>query len=209
MFLMVFLLQILLQMKKGFFIMFVVVLGTLQSFGQTIKDFKLLKGEKEVEVVFIYDNLRLMKDNFTEEEYKKRHEEQLNKKNEGTGEIWIKSWERSKEEIWDLKFLMLTNKYTDNKIKFTKKAPESKYLLLVDVTWIYPGWDAGIVKQVAKVTSTLKLVSRDNPTVVLAQHTFTDMPGNQFGSNFNNETRIGEGFAKTGKDFAKKIAKNL
>jgi len=196
-------------MKKAFYIVLFVVLGTVQSFAQTIKDFKLLQGEKEVEVVFTYDNLRMMKENFTEEEYVQNHIKNLEKKDEGSGEFWVKSWERSKEEIWDPKFLLLANKYTDRKIKFTKNAPNSKYLLLVDVLWIYPGWDAGIMRQGAKVTSTLKLVSRENPTVVLAYHKFVDMPGNQFGSNFNNETRIGEGFAKTGKEFAKKIAKSL
>lgn len=196
-------------MKKVFYIVLLVVLGTLSSFAQTIKDFKLLKGEKEVEVVFKYTNLRMMKENLTEAEYVQKHFKNLEKKDEGSGEIWIKSWERSKEDIWDPKFLLLTNKYVDRKVKFTKNAPNSTYILLVDVLWIYPGWDAGIVKQAAKVTSRVILVSRENPNVVLAQHKFDDMPGSQFGSNFNNESRIGEAFAKTGKDFAKKIAKSL
>ena len=196
-------------MKNAFYILFLIALGTAQSFAQSIKDFKLLKGENEVEVIFNYDNLRLQKENYTEEEYKVKHHANLDKKDEGSGDLWIKSWERSKEEIWDPKFLLLANKYTDKKVRFKKNATTTKYILFVDVVWIYTGWDAGIMRQAAKVTSILKLVSRENPTVVLAQHKFVDMPGNQFGSNFNNETRIGEGFAKTGKEFAKKIAKSL
>lgn len=196
-------------MKNAFYILFLIALGTAQSFAQSIKDFKLLKGENEVEVIFNYDNLRLQKENYTEEEYKVKHHANLDKKDEGSGDLWIKSWERSKEEIWDPKFLLLANKYTDKKVRFKKNATTTKYILFVDVVWIYTGWDAGIMRQAAKVTSILKLVSRENPTVVLAQHKFVDMPGNQFGSNFNNETRIGEGFAKTGKEFAKKITKSL
>lgn len=196
-------------MKNAFYILILIALGTAQSFAQSIKDFKLLKGENEVEVIFNYDNLRLQKENYTEEEYKVKHHANLDKKDEGSGDLWIKSWERSKEEIWDPKFLLLANKYTDKKVRFKKNATTTKYILFVDVVWIYTGWDAGIMRQAAKVTSILKLVSRENPTVVLAQHKFVDMPGNQFGSNFNNETRIGEGFAKTGKEFAKKIAKSL
>lgn len=208
-FLIVFLHQILTPMKNIFYIVLFVVLGTAQSFAQSIKDFKLLKGEKEVEVVFTYDNLRIQKDNFTEEEYKSKHKANLDKKTEGSGEIWVKSWERAKEDIWNPKFVVLTNKYIGNKVKFKQQAPDSKYILIVDVTWIYPGWDAGIMKQSAKVTSTVKLVSRENPTVVLAKYLFNEVPGDQFGSNFTNETRIGEGFAKTGKMFAKKIGKSL
>ena len=33
-------------------------------------------------------------------------------------------------------------------------------------------------------------------------------PGDQYGNNFSNESRIGEGFAKTGKSLAGYIIKN-
>ena len=196
-------------MKKGIALLVLVLLGSLPSFAQTIKDFKLLKGQTEVEVVFNYENLRMMKDNLTEEQYVVNHSQNLEKKDEGSSAVWVRSWNRSKEDLWNPKFIQLANKYTDKKVKFKDKAPSSIYILFVDVLWIYPGWDAGIMKQGAKVTSTLRLVHRDNPTLVLAQESFENMPGNQFGSNYNNELRIAEGFAKTGKVFAKKIVKSI
>lgn len=195
-------------MKKAFYIVLFVVLGTVQSFAQTIKDFKLLQGEKEVEVVFTYDNLRIQKDNYTEEEYIERHRAELERKEKNSSAAWLKSWEQSKENGWVSKFLFTANKFSKYKVKFSTRAPQSKYILLVDVTWIYPGWDAGLINQSAKVTTIVKLVSKENPTVVLAEHTFKEIPGNQF-ANFSNEIRIGEGFAKTGKNFGKKIAKSL
>ena len=36
-----------------------------------------------------------------------------------------------------------------------------------------------------------------------------EAPGDQFGNNFSNESRIGEGFAKTAKSFGKLIVKRL
>lgn len=195
-------------MKNVLYIVWLVVLGTAQLAAQNNKDFKLLKGEKEVEVVFSYDNLRLQAENFTEEEYIQRREMEINKKNPGSAEEWKKTWEDSKETLWPAKFLNAATKYNKSKIRFTTHAPKSTYIILVEVTWIYQGWDAGIGNQPAKVTSTVKLVSREQPTLVLAEHTFTKKRGNEF-ANFSNEIRIGWGFDKTGKEFGKKLAKEL
>jgi len=117
-------------MKKGVYLVLLVLVGSIQSFAQTIHDFKLLKGETEVEVVFNYENLRMMKENLTEEQYINNHIRDLEKKDQGSSTVWVKSWNRSKEELWNPKFLQLTNKYTDRKVKFTEKAPNSKYILL-------------------------------------------------------------------------------
>lgn len=195
-------------MKKGVYLVLLVLVGSIQSFAQTIHDFKLLKGETEVEVVFTYDNLRLQKENYTEEEYIKVHMANLERKQTGLSTEWLPTWKQAKENIWESKFVSLANKHSKGKIKFVRNAVKTKYILVVDVTWIYTGWDAGVINQSAKVTSTVSLVSRENPTVVLAQHQFINMPGNQF-ANYSNEVRVGEGFAKTGKDFAKKIVKSI
>lgn len=81
--------------------------------------------------------------------------------------------------------------------------------MLVDVVWIYPGWDVYMMKQAAKVTTNIKLVETKNQSNVLYQADAIDAPGDQFGSNFSNESRVGEGFAKTAKTIGKKIAKEI
>lgn len=74
---------------------------------------------------------------------------------------------------------------------------------------VYPGWDAGVMKQPAKVTTLLKFVETANNANVLVEVTSENAPGNQWGSSFVNEDRIGEGYAKTGKSFAKLILKKV
>jgi hypothetical protein len=174
-------------------------------------DFKFLAGEKEVNVEFDYSNLKLMKDNLTEEEYVANRAAELNEK-KGIGDIWKKKWQGSKEMIWNPKFLELINVVSAKEktnIKFNEGVSSAKYTLIVEVVWIYPGWDVAMMKQPAKVTTNLKIVETANKTTVLVEMSSENAPGDQLGSNFSNETRIGEGFAKTGKTLAKVIAKQI
>lgn len=174
-------------------------------------DFKFLAGEKEVNVEFDYSNLKLMKDNLTEEEYVANRAAELNEK-KGIGDIWKKKWQGSKEMIWNPKFLELINVVSAKEktnIKFNEGVSSAKYTLIVEVVWIYPGWDVAMMKQPAKVTTNLKIVETANKTTVLVEMSSENAPGDQWGSNFSNETRIGEGFAKTGKTLAKVIAKQI
>ena len=85
----------------------------------------------------------------------------------------------------------------------------TKYTLIVETVWIYPGWDAAIMKQKAKVSTRLKFVETNNKSNVLLEISSEEAPGDQWGNNFSNESRIGEGFAKTAKSLAKMIIKKL
>jgi hypothetical protein len=75
--------------------------------------------------------------------------------------------------------------------------------------WIYPGWDAGIMKQPAKVTTNLKFVETANKSNVLLEISSEEATGDQWGNNYSNESRIGEGFAKTAKSLAKMLIKKV
>ncbi|WP_344833881.1 hypothetical protein [Chryseobacterium ginsenosidimutans] len=195
-------------MKKLFLLMLFATstVAMAQKFKIQSGDAKFLKGTEVVNVIFDYSDMKLMKENYTEAEYIPRRVEELNKKTEGSGEIWRKQWERSKEELWNPKFIMLFNKIfsKENINTKLKENAESPYTLIVKVKWIYPGWDAGIMKQPAKVTTQLTFVE-SNTKKVLFEIESVDAPGDQWGSNFNNETRVGEGFAKTGKTLAQRI----
>lgn len=202
-------------MKKivTFFVFLLLSIGT--SFGQKISSksgtFKALKGEENVQVVFIYDKLKLMDDNLTETDYVTEKVRKMNEKQFESGDNWKKTWETSKETFWEPKFLTLLTKYTSDEqtTRFGKSLDTSKYIITVHVVWIYPGWDAAIMRQPAKLNTLVTLSERSKPGEVLASYTFLNAPGNQFGSNFNNETRIAESFAKTGKTLAKLISKEI
>jgi hypothetical protein len=197
-------------MKK--LLLFFVFFSTI-SFAQKTKiesgDFKFLSGVNEVNVEFDYSNLKLMKENLTEEQYVTNRAAELNEK-KGVGDIWKKKWQGSKEMIWNPKFLELINVVSSKEktnISFQEGLSSAKYTLIVEVVWIYPGWDVAMMKQPAKVTTNIRIVETSNRSNVLVEMTSQNAPGDQWGSNFSNESRIGEGFAKTGKTLAKIIAK--
>ena len=184
---------------------------TAQDFQEEKGNLSFLKDQKVVNVEFKYDNLRLMKDNVTEKEYVDERREFLNNRNKGEGDNWLKKWEGAREAFWEPKFLDLMRRtVTESKgIVFQKDAPQAPYTLIVDAQWIYPGWDAYVMKQKAKVTTVLSFVETNNKENVLYQIRSIEAPGDQIGHNYSNELRIGEGFEKTAKSFGKLIIKRL
>jgi hypothetical protein len=154
--------------------------------------------------------MTLMKENKTEAQYVEDRTKDLNDKTKGVGDIWKKKWEASKTLIWNLKFLELMNVVLSKEgkdVSFQEDLTEAKYTLIVETVWIYPGWDAAIMKQPAKVSTKLSFVETNNKSNVLLEISSENAPGDQWGSNFSNESRIGEGFAKTAKSLAKMLSK--
>ncbi|MCJ7465984.1 MAG: hypothetical protein MUO53_04735 [Maribacter sp.] len=189
------------------------ILFSVVTYAQKLKivkgDFDFLKGQKEINVEFVYDNMKLLKKNLTNDEYVKEHSAELEEKTKGTGKSWEKNWLTARELIYAPKFLELMNRYfhDDHGIFFNQGLTNATYTLIVDTIWVYPGWDAGVMKQPAKVTTQLKFVETANKNNVLAEVSSENAPGDQWGSSFKNEDRIGEGYAKTGKSFAQLILK--
>ncbi len=174
-------------------------------------DFNVLKGEKEINVEFDYSKLTLMKEKKTEATYVADRVLDLNTKNKGVGDIWKKKWEGARIAIWQPKFLELVNIVLVKKKKelsFQEDLKSAKYTLIVEVSWIFPGWDVMMMKQPAKVTTNLKFVETANRSNVVLEIFSENAPGDQWGNQFSNESRIGEGFAKTGKSLAGMILKN-
>lgn len=172
-------------------------------------NFDFLKGQKEINTEFDYSNFTMMKEKKSEAQYVQEHIADLDQKAKGNGNLWQKRWAVAKEQIWTPKFLEIGN------IVLTKAGKElnfqeglnTPYTLIVQTVWIYPGWDAGIMKQPAKVTTNLRFVETANKSNVLLEITSDEAPGDQWGSNFSNETRIGEGYAKTAKSLSKLLIK--
>ena len=167
-------------------------------------DFDFIKGEKEVNVEFVYDNMKIYKDNKTNEEYMTERSAKLEEKGRGKGKAWEKKWMASRELIYAPKFLELMNRYMEKKRNtiFQEGLTDAKYTLIVETTWLYPGYNVGIMRKPAKVSTLLKFVETANRDNVLLEVTGKHAPGNQFGGTYSNEDRIGEGYAKTGKTLA-------
>ena len=197
-------------MKK---IVFALLLFTGITFAQDMNvvkgNFDFIKNQKEINIEFDYSDFTMMKENKSEKQYVEERTAELNQKYKGNGNIWQKKWYSAKELIWTPKFLELINVVLQKEKKDLsfQEGLSTPYTLIVKTTWIYPGWDAAIMKQPAKVSTNLKFVETANKSNVLLEITSEEAPGDQWGSNFSNESRIGEGYAKTAKSLAKLIAK--
>jgi hypothetical protein len=197
-------------MKRLLFALFLVS-GTLfaQDMNVVQGNFDFLKDQKEINTEFDYSSFTMMKEKKSEAQYIQEHKADLDQKAKGNGNLWEKRWVVAKDQIWTPKFLEIGN------IVLTKAGKDlnfqeglnTPYTLIVKTVWLYPGWDAGIMKQPAKVTTNLKFVETANKSNVLLEITSEESPGDQWGSNFSNETRIGEGYAKTAKSLSKMIIK--
>ncbi|AYN69316.1 hypothetical protein D1013_18950 [Euzebyella marina] len=198
-------------MKKFVLLMALTITGlaTAQKLKIEEGDFDFLPGQQEVNVEFVYDNMKLLKKNLPEEQYVAEHAAEMEEKSPGKGDTWKKKWEAAPELIWQPKFLELMNRYfyDDHQLAFKEGLADAKYTLIVETVWLYPGWDAGVMKQPAKVTTNLKFVETADPSNVLAEVSSENAPGDQWGSSFSNEDRLGEGYAKTGKSFARLVLK--
>ncbi len=172
-------------------------------------NFKFLKDVPSVNVVFRYDDMKFFKENKSEEQYVEERTAELNAKNAGTGDTWALKWAGAKQSIWEPNFMDLLAKTVTAKkgTVFAQGKKDAPYTLTVDATWIYPGWDAAVMKQPAKVTTFLIFTETGNPAKVLLKLKSENAPGDQWGSNFSNESRIGEGFEKTAKTLGNRILK--
>ncbi|TDE31698.1 hypothetical protein E0I61_03060 [Flavobacterium ranwuense] len=191
-------------------VLFVSSMMTAQDIDVVKGNFDFLKDQKEINVEFDYSKMTLMKEKKTEAQYIEDRTKELNEKTKGVGNIWMKKWNASKELIWSPKFLELMNVVfvKDKKeTSFQEGLIAAKYTLIVETVWIYPGWDAMVMKQPAKVSTLLKFVETNDKSNVLLEISSQEAPGDQYGSNFSNESRIGEGFAKTAKSLAKMVLK--
>ena len=196
--------------KLVFAVFFVTSIMTAQDMDVVKGSFGFLKDQKEVNVEFNYTNLKLMKDDLTNDQYVSDRVKDLNEKAKGNGEIWEKKWYASRDLIWEPKFIELMNTiFTKEKkdISFQENLSQAKYTLIVDAVWIYPGYNIGIVKKGAKVSLNLKFVETANKDNVLLEIKSEEAPGDSYMGTFSNEDRIGEGYAKTGKSLASMIVK--
>jgi hypothetical protein len=172
-------------------------------------NFDFLKDQTEINTEFDYSNFTMMKERKPESQYVEEHKADLDQKAKGNGNIWQKKWVAAKEQIWTPKFLEIGNivlSKAGKNLNF-QEGLNTPYTLIVQTLWIYPGWDAGIMKQPAKVSTHLKFVETANKSNVLLEISSEEAPGDQWGNNYSNESRIGEGYAKTAKSLSKMILK--
>ena len=181
---------------------------SLSTQAQKIKlvegDLSPLKGQTTVNIDFTYDNMSVGKYK-SEQDYIKDKKEEYNKKEAGKGDNWERAWIENRESMFQPKFIVLFEKYSDFKVK-----KDSKYTLIFHTMATEPGFNIGISSKPSDIDGELLLVETADKSKVLAKLTVENAKGRSFGGyDFDTGLRISEAYELAGKSIAKFIMDKL
>lgn len=194
---------------KNYLLTIFMMIGFL-SFGQKLEiesgNTDFLKDQKEVNVELKFDDVKFFDENKSETEYlEKREKDVLENPKRGAEywKTWIAAWNENKNVTYLDKFIKGTTK--SKKIKFAKNT-SAKYTLIINTTWIYPGYHAGIVMEPAKLSTVLTFVETANPSTVLLTMKTDKVRGLSGKNDFVMEYgRIASAYESTGKLLGKEL----
>lgn len=185
--------------------------ASAQKMKLTEGSFKALSGQKEVNVVYKYDDMNVGtgKREMKETEYVEKKVTEYNEKEAGRGDSWAKSWVADRESRFENKFGQLFNKGM-GKLGTTigTGRNDAKYTLIVHTTMTEPGFSVPMVMTVpSDINLVISLVETGSDKVLGAME-LIGSPGNAFyGAAWDTGNRIQESYAKAGKSFAKWLPK--
>jgi hypothetical protein len=173
-------------------------------------DLKALKGEKLMRVEYVYpSDLRVGK--MTEKDYVAEKTREYNEKSPGRGDQWAKAWISERESRFHPKFEELVNKMFQDKkqdLRISSTAENTKYTMVVTLTWLEPGWHAVVMARPAFLDATIGIVETANRDRTVAEIAVKKSPGRGvWDVGYASEQRLGESFAKCGKEVGNLIAK--
>jgi hypothetical protein len=200
------------MMKKLLLLLFISIATT--TFAQNKINFEqgnfdFLKDQTEVNVQYKFENVTFQVDNYTEAQYlERRKSETLTKKDEAAWQKWIGEWNQHRESIFMNNFIDGLNAKS-KKIRFGKDL-KTKYTLLVETKWVYPGWSGGMIMQPAKLSTLITFVDAGNPSQVLAKIQMDKIEGVGSKVDYGMEYgRISAAYEKTGKELGKTVKNAL
>ncbi|HAF28812.1 MAG TPA: hypothetical protein DCG75_07165 [Bacteroidales bacterium] len=189
-----------------------IVLSVTAVQAQKIKvtngDLGFLNGQTELLLEYDYSNMAVGKfDN--EADYVAKKIAELNEKEAGSGEAWHEKWVADRDGRFHPKFEELANNYTKKaNCNVDQTNINAKYTAIVKVTFLEPGWNIGISRRDAMINLEISFVETANHDNVLAVMTMTNVPGRDvMGTDFDAGYRIGEAYAKGGKEFGAFLVK--
>tara|TARA_B110000285_G_scaffold80782_1_gene93242 strand:+ start:270 stop:872 length:603 start_codon:yes stop_codon:yes gene_type:complete len=197
-------------MNKRHLLLLFIGLATF-SFSQKITieegDFSFLKEVTKLNVTYDYSEMGVGKFK-TEKEYTDKKVSEKNKSKTGNGDIWLESWEGSRERVYQPKFESLFNKVlTKRSMDINTGRDDATYTLVVKTTFTEPGWNIGITKKSSAISFVYTIIETESKKVML-KLVQKKVPGSQvMGMDFDTSTRISESYAKGGKMLAGLIYK--
>ena len=160
----------------------------------------VLKGQKEVNTEFTYDNIKVGKYD-KEEDYIKDKTADYNKKEAGRGDTWARAWKEDREARYEPKFMELFNNKGDIKAVHNKNA---KYTLIFKTTFLEPGYNVGVWRKNASMNGEVWIVETANPSKALAKISVDKAQGRDWaGFDFDTGQRLAETYADAAKALAK------
>ncbi len=196
-------------MKKILLAAMVIFLaGNMQA--QRIKlvdgNLKFLKGVKDLNLQYTYDNMKVGK--YSEADYVAKKTEEYNKKEAGRGDKWAKMWVEDRETRFEPKFEELFNKYLEKYDAIAEQNnKDAEYTLILHTYFTEPGYYIGISSAPASINCEALFVKTSDPKTILAKIDIKKAPGRS-GAGWDTGERIKEAYAKTGKELAKFLIKN-
>ena len=167
------------------------------------KNLAFLKNEKTINVVFNYDNHTRGGDHISELQYiEKRKKRQLFHKKDP--ETWHTYYQNSKNIHWKDAYVDILNQHLNK-----YQAPQfvlysdlkSNYTMMVNVVWIYSGYDIGVAKSPAKLTLIIELLDNNTNQTVEIIHIKKALGENTDHDNeskFSNLRLVQNAFKKAG-----------
>ena len=171
-------------------------------------DWKNLKGITKFNLVFDYSNLEIPKYD-SEEEFLKDKMQKREEKKKGDGERFKKSWFADRENRYEPKFIESFNKrWKKNEVEVEKDLTDAEYTIKVHTTFMYAGYNVGVVRQNSKIDAVLSVYKNDAPDTIIFKVKYTRAEGNgAFGNDYDSGYRISEAYAKLAKTFAAHLKK--
>jgi len=185
------------------------VLTAFTGFGQSLKlksgKLDFLKGQKTVNVVYVYDNMNVAKG--TEQEYIDKKVTEHNKKEAGKGDEWKKNWIGARQQRYQPKFEELMNKRLEDVGVKVGNYPDAPYTLILKTTFTEPGFNVGVMRMPAYTNLEADFV-KTGTTNSEAVITMEKSPGaDAMGYDFDAGSRISESYAKAGKSLGAYLVK--
>ncbi len=182
--------------------------GNIQA--QRIKlvegDLKFLKGVKDLNLQYTYDDMKVGK--YSEADYLAKKKEEYNNKEAGRGDKWANMWIEDRENRFEPKFEELFNRYIEKYDAVAEQNnKDAEYTLILHTYFTEPGYYIGISSAPASINCEAIFVKTSDPNTVLAKIDIKKSPGRS-GAGWDAGERIKESYAKAGKELAKFLLKN-
>lgn len=178
------------------------------------KALSFLKSQEKVNVVFAQDSLLMIDDTYEMEFIQKMRKKIIHHSNSEEASNWISAYKKNKYEIWPETFItQLNGKLGENKNAphFKMNFIEAVYTMKVTPTWMYFGYDAGIIDRPAKVSLQILFYETQKPNTIIfsteisramAKYNIRNGDGEGAGPSLN---RMRKAFEKASYKFAKAL----